>query len=184
MGTLVNTVRLPFHSIAVIPFRVQGWEMDTPSIRRRNFKMLVDKVWDGHRALAAQALGFEAPNLVTRYMSDGKSAKPIGLRLARKMEIAARAAGATWAHTGWMDVPHEDAPTPPPGSRRPGTLEDRIRALPEPLRAYVLMELDICEQVKDLAAVKVLRAPSIADRQAFQAYLLEALAQSSSRSAA
>lgn len=146
--------------------------------------MLVAKVWHGHRALVAQALEFEAPNLVTRYMSEGKSAKPIGLRLARKIEVAARQHGAEWVDDGWMDVPHDDSPSGPPLKKQPGTVEDRIKALPEPLRAYVMMEIDICEQVSDLAAIKLLRPPTLRERRAFQDYLHEALAHPGKRTAA
>lgn len=175
LGTDVNELELPFHCIAGVPFRCHVRGVDTPSIRRRNFQYIVQQVWNGHRALVAEALKFKEPNLVTRYMSEGKSAKNIGLATARKIEIAARAQGAKWVTPGWMDVPHEKAPDGPPNGRKAGTVEQRIAGLPPALRQYLLMELEICEQVQHLAPADFMRAPSRDERDAFQRYLKDVI---------
>lgn len=147
--------------------------MDTPSIRRRNFKRLVHEVWGGERGIVARDLEFAEPSLVTRYMSDERSKKNIGLTLARKIEVAARAMGATWVTDGWMDVPHED--TPPRKGATPTTLEARVAALPPAFRQYVLMELEVCEEVQHLAPADFLKPPTRQTRQAFQKYLHDIL---------
>lgn len=150
------------------------------AFRKKNFAYLVEEVWQGNRLLVADALGFGSPALVTRYMTTGKSSKPVGDDVARKIEVAARTAGASWVFDGFLDTPHEP-PAPPDDSLRKtsrlGTLDERIRALPDPLRRYLLMELDICERVQHLAPSEFMRAPTLQNRRAFQDYIQGILAQ-------
>lgn len=180
LGTKVNGRWLPFQYIAPLPFRCHLGDMPAvgaKAFRKKNFAHLVKEVWGGRRADVALALEFKEAALVTRYMTTGKSSKPIGDPVARKMEVAARAAGADWVHDGWMDERHEPDEAPPPPARAGGTLEDRIRALPEPLRRYVVMELEICERVQQLAPTQFMRAPTVENRRAFQDYLHGILGQ-------
>lgn len=96
------------------------------TIRRENFQRLVREVWGDHRALAANDLGFEQPQLVTRLIGSGKSRKDIGDALARKIETAARKTGAAWVTPGWLDLPHDEV-APSPRAREAGVRRCRSR---------------------------------------------------------
>lgn len=151
------------------------------AFRKKNFAHLVEAVWGGRRWVVADALGFGSPQLVTRYMTSGKSSKPIGDEVARKIEVAARANGADWVFEGYLDTPHE---TEPPGARAParaGSLEERISALPAPLRHYLMMELELCERVQHLAPQEFMRPPTLTNRRAFQDWLAELSGHSGGR---
>lgn len=175
MGTAVNEFELPAQCIAPVTFWVHLPDMPAvgaKAFRKKNFAHLVEKVWGGHRGVVAGALGFKEAALVTRYMSSGKSSKPVGEDVARKIELAARAAGAEWVYDGWLDEPHDlDGPKPPVVAGRPGTFEERLNALPEALRRYVLMELEVCERVQHLAPQEFTRPPTLQNRRQFQEYL-------------
>lgn len=147
--------------------------------RKINFRYAVAEHWGGKRALAAQDLGFEGPSLVTRYMTDGKSAKAIGHNLARKIEQV------IGEEVGWMDVVHDFAPASPPKKADSSrTLEQRINELPDVLRRYILMELELCEAVQEVAPTSFMRAPTHEDRRAFQEYLQTMLTRVSRRRSA
>lgn len=170
-------MQFPFDYIAPVPFWVHLPGMPAvgaKAFRKKNFAHLVHAVWGGHRGVVAGALGFKEAALVTRYMTTGKSSKPIGEDVARKIELAARAAGANWVHDGWLDEPHDldaDGPKPPAVAGRPQTFEERLNALPEALRRYVLMELEVCERVQHLAPQEFTRPPTLQNRRQFQEYL-------------
>jgi hypothetical protein len=149
--------------------------MDVRSTRRANFQILLREVWQNKRVLVAEDLGYESPNMVTKMLAEAgsKSEKAIGHQLARKVERAARERGADWVLDGWLDVPHEGTLIVPRANKRGTTIEERIAALPEPLRNYLLLELDLCERIEGLAAIELLRTPTAQNRTKFQAYLEE-----------
>jgi len=72
--------------------------MDIYEVRRRNF-IRVLKQMNNDRAALATLLGFQQVNLIARMISTApKTRKPIGSKLARKIEAA------THKPEGWMDA--------------------------------------------------------------------------------
>jgi hypothetical protein len=134
------------------------------TIRRDNFRELLKTRWGGHRPVAAFELGFGDPSLVTRYLGHGESWKGIGDELARKIE---RVAGV---EPGWLDLVHR-GDDPPRTTARPSTLEERVARLPDPLRQYLMLELQLCESAAPLFPADFTKAPTAATRRQFQTYL-------------
>jgi hypothetical protein len=137
--------------------------MDIYEVRRRNFAQLVKEHWGGQRSVAAKDLGFAEPNLVTRYMSAGASAKNIGAAQARKIE---KAAGQP---SGWLDHLHTDGGPIEP--IKASNVSERLNALPDALRQYILMEIALCEEVKNVVPADFMKAPTWKTRKAFQDFL-------------
>lgn len=84
---------------AMFNARVRGIQQ----IRRENLRQIILDEFDGSQGKFAAAMGFEQPNLVSRLLSTGKSAKNIGDKLARKIERVAK------KPEFWMDHSEQQA---------------------------------------------------------------------------
>lgn len=147
--------------------------MDVQSTRRENLLTLLREVWGDKRAVLADVLGYASVNFVTKILAEpgSKSGKPIGHTLARRIERAARDnEKGSFVIEGWLDVPHTRGVETRSG-KRGLSLDERIEALPDVLRNYMLLELDLCEQIGRQPAIDLLRLPTRQNRSAFQAHL-------------
>lgn len=126
--------------------------------RRENFRTIVAETYNSKRVTAAKAFGL--PNVAAVVAHENNA--PIESDLARRVESAAE------KPAGWLDVPHR---TGQPEMKRPLTVDQRLAALPDALRTYIIGELELCEAVQDALPADLLKAPSAETRTAFQTYL-------------
>lgn len=84
----------------------QWWTVDVYQIRLKNLRLVINTAFDGIDANLARALGI-APNVLSRYFApaDAPHHRPVGTKMARRIEKAASKA------SGWMD--HEHWPSEP-----------------------------------------------------------------------
>lgn len=74
-------------------------------IRRKNLRAVIDADFDGVPARLAKAVGCQQTT-ITRLYSSAESARNMGDRLARRIELA------TGRDSGWMDAIHDDGIDP------------------------------------------------------------------------